>query len=139
MNQSPLDLLSEDDRKELERLLSVIHSETLSTAAKVGEVSRILARYGLIIQAPATQQTWTATELAAELGISAHAVGRLSSTHGLKVAGYGEWRLSQARHGGKQVEQFCYNAAGRARLIELTEHANGKNDLVDRMGQKNFP
>ena len=37
MNQQPLDLLSEDDRKELERLLSIVHSETLSTAAKLEE------------------------------------------------------------------------------------------------------
>lgn len=52
MNQSPLDLLSEDDRKELERLLSIVHSETLSTAAKLEEVARLLAKHGLLIPAP---------------------------------------------------------------------------------------
>ena len=54
MNQQPLDLLSEDDRKELERLLSIVHSETLSTAAKLEEVARrpteSRLRYGVITQ-----------------------------------------------------------------------------------------
>ena len=51
MNQSPLDLLSEDDRKELELLMSIIHSETLSTAARLEEVARLLAKHGLLIPA----------------------------------------------------------------------------------------
>ena len=67
MNQQPLDLLSEDDRKELELLFSIIHSETLSTAAKLEEVARLLAKHGLLIPAPVTEQTWSATELATEL------------------------------------------------------------------------
>lgn len=120
MNQSPLDLLSEDDRKELERLLAIVHSETLSTAAKLEEVARLLARHGLLIPAPVTEQTWSATELAAELEISAQAVGRLATLHNLKVAGYGEWRLGKAPN-GKQIETWVYNAAGRARLLELME------------------
>ena len=49
MNQQPLDLLSEDDRKELELLFSIIHSETLSTAARLEEVARLLAKHGLLI------------------------------------------------------------------------------------------
>ncbi|MGL4205785.1 MAG: hypothetical protein ACRCRW_06685 [Aeromonadaceae bacterium] len=138
MNQQPLDLLSEDDRKELERLLSIVQSETLSAAAKLQEVARLLSKHGLLIPAPVTEQTWSATELAAELKISAHAVGRLASMHNLKVAGFGEWRLGKAPN-GKQIEIWGYNAAGRARLLELMEPANGKNDLIDRMGQKNFP
>ena len=120
MNQSPLDLLSEDDRKELERLLSIVHSETLSTAAKLEEVARLLAKHGLLIPAPVTEQTWSATELAAELAISAQAVGRLATMHNLKVAGFGGWRLSKAPN-GKQIEIWVYNAAGRARLLELME------------------
>jgi hypothetical protein len=120
MNQQPLDLLSDDDRKELERLLSIVHSETLSTAAKLEEVARLLAKHGLLIPAPVTEQTWSATELAAELAISAQAVGRLATMHNLKVAGFGEWRLGKAPN-GKQIEQFSYNAAGRARLLELME------------------
>ena len=127
MNQSPLDLLSEDDRKELERLLSIVHSETLSTAAKLEEVARLLARHGLLIPAPVTEQTWSATELAAELDISAQAVGRLATLHNLKVAGYGEWRLGKAPN-GKQIETWVYNAAGRARLLELMEIRNDESN-----------
>ena len=118
MNQSPPDLLSEDDRKELELLFSIIHSETLSTAARLEEVARLLAKHGLLIPAPVTEQTWSATELAAELKVSAQAVGRLATMHNLKVAGFGEWRLGKA-HNGKQIETWVYNAASRARLLEL--------------------
>ena len=123
MNQSPLDLLSEDDRKELERLLSIVHSETLSAAAKLEEVARLLAKHGLLIPAPVTEQTWSATELAAELAISAQSVGRLATMHNLKVAGFGGWRLSKAPN-GKQIEIWVYNAAGRARLLELMEKSH---------------
>ena len=115
MNQSPLDLLSEDDRKELELLMSIIHSETLSTAARLEEVARLLAKHGLLIPAPVTEQTWSATELAAELKVSAHAVGRLATTHKLKVAGFGEWRLGKAPN-RKQIDTWVYNATSRARL-----------------------
>lgn len=124
MNQSPLDLLSEDDSKELERLLAIVHSETLSTAAKLEEVARLLARHGLLIPAPITEQTWSATELAAELDISAQAVGRMATKHNLKVAGFGEWRLTAAPCSSKQIETWVYNAAGRARLLELMEKSH---------------
>ena len=130
MNKSPLDLLSEDDRKELERLLAIIHSETLSAAAKLEEVARLLARHGLLIPAPVTEQTWSATELAAELDISAQAVGRLATLHNLKVAGYGEWRLGKAPN-GKQIETWVYNAAGRARLLELVRSKNNEQREPD--------
>ena len=124
MNQSPLDLLSEDDSKKLERLLAIVHSETLSTAAKLEEVARLLARHGLLIPAPITEQTWSATELAAELDISAQAVGRMATKHNLKVAGFGEWRLTAAQCSSKQIETWVYNAAGRARLLELMEKSH---------------
>ena len=123
MNQQPLDLLSEDDRKELELLFSIIHSETLSTAARLEEVARLLAKHGLLIPAPVTEQTWSATELAAELKVSAQAVGRLATMHNLKVAGFGGWILSKAPN-GKQIEIWGYNAAGRARLLELMEKSH---------------
>ena len=123
MNQSPLDLLSEDDRKELELLFSIIHPETMSTAARLEEVARLLAKHGLLIPAPVTEQTWSATELAAELAISAQAVGRLATMHNLKVASFGEWRLGKAPN-GKQIEIWVYNAAGRARLLELMEKSH---------------
>ena len=124
MNQSPLDLLSEDDRKELELLMSIIHSETLSTAARLEEVARLLAKHGLLIPAPVTEQTWTATELASELGITSHAIGRMATKNNLKVAGFGEWRLTAAPCSSKQIETWVYNAAGRARLLELMEKSH---------------
>lgn len=42
-NKTPLDLLDEQASKELEQLLAVIHSQTLSAAAKLEEVGRLLA------------------------------------------------------------------------------------------------
>ena len=67
--------------------------------------------------------SYSATELAAELNVSAQAVGRLATMHNLKVAGFGGWRLSKAPN-GKQIEIWGYNAAGRARLLELMEKSH---------------
>ncbi len=120
MQQQPLDLLSADDRRELEVLLAIIHSDTLSAAAKLERVADVLRKYGVLIDAPSTVHTWTASDIAMELGASAQAIGRLSSKHDLKQAAFGEWRLTHTRS-GKQIETFHYNAAGRARLLELME------------------
>ena len=131
MQQKPLDLLDDDDRKELERLLSIIHSETLSAAAKLEELSRLLAKHGLLLPAPVTEQTWTATELASELGITSHAIGRMATKNNLKVAGFGEWRLTAAPRSSKQIETWVYNAAGRARLLNIMRSNNDEQREPD--------
>lgn len=121
MEQTHLDLLTDDDKQELELLLAIIHSQTLSAASKLERVAELLSKHGVLIDPPATVRTWTASDIAIELGISAQAVGRLSSKHNLKQPEFGEWRLTRTGS-GKQIETFNYNAHGRARLIGLSRH-----------------
>ena len=113
-----INLLPDEDRAELERLMSIIHSETLSTASKLEQVAELLARHGLIIQPPAMAKSWTASDIAKELGVSAQALGKLATAAGVKNGDeFGGWQLSTAN--GKQVQVFVYNEAGRQRLRKL--------------------
>jgi len=68
---------------------------------------------------PRVEKTYTATEIAEELGVSANKIGRIAKTHGLKTAEYGIMVLDKARGHDKQVENFRYNEKGRQRLKEL--------------------
>ena len=116
MQQKPLDLLDDDDRKELERLLSIIHSETMSAAAKLEELSRLLAKHGLLLPAPVTEQTWSATELATEL------MCQLTLSAGWQPCTISKWQGSvngdSARHptGSRLRPGFITQRAGPACL-----------------------
>lgn len=112
-----LNLLAKADDQLVRELLDVIHSPTLCQAAKVAEVARLLAPYGLTVQPAVTHHCWTASDIAKELGVSAQAVGKLATRHQLKTDQYGEYRLTKSPHSAKQVESFVYNEAGRAALI----------------------
>jgi prophage antirepressor-like protein len=68
---------------------------------------------------PETGRLWTASDIAAELGISAQALGRIAVKNDLKTAKYGIWALDKSPYGPKQVQTFRYNEAGRAKLIAL--------------------
>ena len=121
----------QDDDEIVTDLLAVIKSPTLSKAAKIAEVSRMLRPYGIdIAPMQCEQTTWTATEIATELGVSAALVGRIANQHNLKTPDYGEYRLSQSRSSSKQVETFCYFDAGRHAIIDAVnqrtndEHRN---------------
>ena len=58
----------------------------------------------------AEEKTYTATEIGNMLNVSAHKIGRLANTHKLKTAEYGSWYHDKAKHSGKEVETFRYNA-----------------------------
>jgi Rha family phage regulatory protein len=68
---------------------------------------------------PEIEKTYTATEIAKELGVSASKVGKAANTNGLKTAEYGVWVLDKSPHSNKQVESFRYNEKGKAKLAEL--------------------
>lgn len=70
------------------------------------------------------EKFYTATELAAQFGVSAQKVGRIATAFGFKTEAHGEYRLSKSKYGPKQVEQFHYNEKGRAALsLVLAEAA----------------
>lgn len=73
---------------------------------------------------PETEKTYSATEIAEELGISANKVGRISNRHGLKTDDYGIEVLDKSRNNHKQVPNFRYNENGKQKIKEL--YSNGQ-------------
>ena len=70
---------------------------------------------------PQIEKTYTATEIAKELGISANKVGKIANAHGLKTDEYGIMALDKSPYSNKQVQSFRYNEKGRQKLIELVK------------------
>lgn len=68
---------------------------------------------------PEIEKTYTATEIAAELGVSATKIGKIANSHGLKTSEYGITILDKSPYSNKQVVSFRYNEKGRAKLREL--------------------
>lgn len=68
---------------------------------------------------PEVDKTYTATEIAEELGVTANKIGRVSNSNGLKTAEYGIEILDKSRHSNKQVPNFRYNEKGKQKLKEL--------------------
>lgn len=69
-----------------------------------------LAEKDVVSLPKAEEKTYTATEIGNMLNVSAHKIGRLANTHKLKTAEYGSWYHDKAKHSGKEVETFRYNA-----------------------------
>ncbi|MCL6594568.1 MAG: hypothetical protein K6T31_11370 [Alicyclobacillus sp.] len=74
-----------------------------------------------LLPLPTTERLYTASEIGAELGISANKVGRIANHLGLKTEEYGVYVLDKSPYCDKQVEAFRYNERGRARIIEYLQ------------------
>lgn len=68
---------------------------------------------------PQVEKTYTATEIAEELGVTANKIGRIANKHNLKNEKYGIEVLDKSRHSNKQVPSFRYNEYGKQKLKEL--------------------
>lgn len=54
------------------------------------------------------RKTYSAAEIGAELGISAHKVGTLANANSLKTDEYGKWFVDKSAHSSKEVQSFRY-------------------------------
>ena len=68
---------------------------------------------------PQVEKTYTATEIAKEIGITANKVGRIANANNLKTEEYGIEVLDKSRSSNKQVPSFRYNEKGRQKIKEL--------------------
>lgn len=68
---------------------------------------------------PQVEKTYTATEIASELGVTANEVGRIANAYGLKTEEYGIEVLDKSRHSNKQVPSFRYNEKGKQTIKEI--------------------
>lgn len=71
---------------------------------------------------PQIERTYSAREIAQELGVSANLVGKTANENGLKTEEYGVTVLDKAKYSDKQLPTFRYNERGRQRLKELLIH-----------------
>lgn len=72
-----------------------------------------------LLPLPKTERTYTAGDIAKELGVSANLVGRIANANGLKTEKYGLYVWDKSPHSDKQVQTWRYNEKGRAKIIEL--------------------
>src|SRR5699024_1731043 len=72
---------------------------------------------------PQVEKTYTATEIAEELGVTANKIGRIANKHNLKNEKYGIEVLDKSRHSNKQVPSFRYNEYGKQKLKERIHNA----------------
>lgn len=68
---------------------------------------------------PPVEKLYTATQIANEIGCSAHRVGQVANANGIKIEKYGKTVLDKAAHSDKQIPTFLYNETGKRKLIEL--------------------
>jgi len=102
-------------------LMKVVNNKQLSAVAV--ELFGITALEQLtgksVDYRPQIEKTYTSTEIAKELGVTANKIGKIANAHGLKTAEYGITVLDKSRYSDKQVPNFRYNEKGRQKLIEL--------------------
>ena len=72
-----------------------------------------------ILPLPETERTYTAGEIAEELGVTANAIGRIANANNLKTAEYGVRVWDKSQYSNKQVQSWRYNQKGKEKLIEL--------------------
>ena len=102
-------------------------AEVLSPAARQAVVAYMANAVAEreIIPLPAVDKQYTASQIAAELGVSPQFVGRVSERRGLKSPEHGIWVMDKSRHSDKQVPSFRYNERGRKALIKAVLEEKG--------------
>lgn len=68
---------------------------------------------------PQIEKTYSATDIAQELGCSANLVGKTANENNLKTDEYGVRVLDKAKYCDRQTPTFRYNERGRQRIKEL--------------------
>ena len=108
--QPPVQPIGECEDK-LRALSFVVNQTSLSDVAKE---TLLITTAETILGIPINyrprleQQTYSATQIGEQLGISANKVGKLTNAHNLKTDDYGVRILDKARGHDKQVETFRY-------------------------------
>lgn len=98
------------DRVEAAKLLNQIAGDYTGTYRQILQAyaaKEIVGKFALPLPEMA-QETYTAEEIGAELGISANMVGRIANSNGLKTEQYGKWFVDKAKNATKEVRTFRY-------------------------------
>ena len=93
-----------------------------------------LAEKDVVTLPKAEEKTYTATEIGNMLNVSAHKIGRLANTHKLKTAEYGSWYHDKAKHSGKEVETFRYNAKAINKFRQILHCIETDSETAELVG-----
>lgn len=93
-----------------------------------------LAEKDVVTLPKAEAKTYTATEIGNMLNVSAHKIGRLANVHKLKTAEYGSWYHDKAKHSGKEVETFRYNAKAIDRFRQILHCIDTDSETAELVG-----
>lgn len=93
-----------------------------------------LAEKDVVSLPKAEEKTYTATEIGNILNVSAHKIGRLANTHKLKTAEYGSWYHDKAKHSGKEVETFRYNAKAINKFRQILHCVDTDSETAELVG-----
>lgn len=97
-----------DYREKYETYAEIIDAYAIKTV--VGE---------FLLPLPKTEKTYTASEIAKELNVSANQVGKIANSNNLKTDEYGIFVLDKSKYSAKEVQTFRYNEKGKNRIKEL--------------------
>lgn len=94
--------------------LSPIAVDTMKVKAAEKATGADLGNY-----LPPTEKSYSATDIAKEIGCSANKIGKTANAYGLKTEEYGVYVMDKSRHSAKEMPNFRYNEKGRQRLREI--------------------
>lgn len=94
--------------------LSPIAVDTMKVKAAEKATGADLGNY-----LPKTEKTYSATDIANEIGCSANKIGKTANAYGLKTEEYGVFVMDKSKHSSKEMPNFRYNEKGRQRLREI--------------------
>ena len=96
-------------------LRELMNIETLSPSWKqilAAKSAEILSGGEKILPLPKSEVSYSATDIAKELGTSSTMVGRIAKANNLKIKEYGEWYHDKSKYSSKEVDVFRYNQKG---------------------------
>ena len=122
IRENPADRMKELEIEEMkarkgiaDSLRELMNIETLSPSWKqilAAKSAEILSGGEKILPLPKSEVSYSATDIAKELGTSSTMVGRIAKANNLKIKEYGEWYHDKSKYSSKEVDVFRYNQKG---------------------------
>lgn len=79
-----------------------------------------------LLPLPETGKTYSATDIAKMMNVSANLIGKIANKNNLKTDKYGMYVLDKSRYSNKEVQSFRYNEKGFEKIKELAARRNKK-------------
>ncbi len=117
----------ENERKKLNiEAYNALHSLADIYRVKNEGYGQILDAYAtkelsgeFLLPLPKTEKTYSASDIAKELNVSANLIGKIANKNNMKIDKYGCFVLDKSRHSAKEVQTFRYNENGFNKLKGL--------------------